>query len=391
MNIGGFVYAVCGAKEHIDTLHISLQVLSKQSQHPIWVITDSTRNETPIAWDRLIDIPTPREMSNHQASIFLKTSVHKHLPNDAYYAYLDSDILAMNGRINEIFNHFIPPIRFASDHCTLPNFSPHAVNCGCLEKFQLEQSAFESAQIRPSTQEGLHDQFELKKLLALLRKNRLQQLRETLRFAWNRKRYSLGPNFYYDKDSSVWKNAKGEAILGSHRQLIRDLKGQVSWSRFQKKWVNSSGNPIWDVACHHLKEQIQSEFGIRLTQAHWRHWNGGVFVFGPESHAFLSAWHEKCLNIFQLKAWKTRDQGTLVATVWEFGLQNQNPLPQSFNFLADANNEEIDFQQGQWYAPHPIEVNFAHIYHRFMDPTWPIWNRLSHHLALNQISEKLHS
>jgi hypothetical protein len=384
MKIGGFVYAVCGSKEHIDTLHISLQVLKRHSQYPIWVITDTTRNESPIAWNDLIDVRTPREMSHHQASIFLKTSVHQHLPPDAHYAYLDSDILAMGDGMNGIFDHFLAPIRFAADHCTLPSFSPHAVNCGCLEQFLSEQKAFDQAQVKPQTEQGLRDQFDLKKRLAALQTNKALQAWETLRFLWLRDRYSLDDRFFYDPQKALWKNAKNEAILGSQKQLIRDLKGQVKWNRWQKQWVNTKGKPIWNVSCHHLIERIQSEFGISVQQPNWQHWNGGVFLFGPESQAFLDAWHKKCLHIFQQANWKTRDQGTLIATAWEFGLQDQILLPTAFNFLADANNEDLDFQEGQWFNQQPIQVHLAHIYHRFMDPSWPIWNRLSDHLSLKR-------
>jgi hypothetical protein len=47
----------------------------------------------------------------------------------------------------------------------------------------------------------------------------------------------------------------------------------------------------------------------------WQHWNGGVFLFDDSSVEFLSSWHEKTvMRIFDLPNWKTRDQGTLIAT-----------------------------------------------------------------------------
>jgi hypothetical protein len=72
-----FVYVVCGDKEHIDTLHYSLLFLKHFSSNKIIVLTDSSRNETPVIHDSIIDIKTPEKYNNHQASIYLKTGVNQ--------------------------------------------------------------------------------------------------------------------------------------------------------------------------------------------------------------------------------------------------------------------------------------------------------------------------
>ena len=128
---GTFVFAVCGKSEHIDTLYFSIEKLKKFSKSEFIVVTDSSRNEKPILVDSLIDVKTPQEFDNHQASIYLKTGLFKFLPKGKLYCYLDSDVVAVSTECDAIFNDFIEPIRFAPDHCQVPMFSPAAVNCEC--------------------------------------------------------------------------------------------------------------------------------------------------------------------------------------------------------------------------------------------------------------------
>jgi hypothetical protein len=104
-----------------------------------------------------------------------------------------------------------------------------------------------------------------------------------------------------------------------------------------------------------------------------------VFLFDDRSHFFLDAWHEKTIRIFDDPAWRTRDQGTLATTAWEFGLQDAAVLPRSFNLIADshfgglmvsADGESLSVD-GFLTREHP---SFVHVIHRFGDPTWDVWN-----------------
>ena len=49
----------------------------------------------------------------------------------------------------------------------------------------------------------------------------------------------------------------------------------------------------------------------------------------------MERWHANTLAIFDDPRWKLRDQGTLAATVWQMGLQDQPTLPHKFNFIVD--------------------------------------------------------
>jgi len=88
--------------------------------------------------------------------------------------------------------------------------------------------------------------------------------------------------------------------------------------------------------------------------------------------------HESTLEIFDKPSWKIRDQGTLAMAAWKFGLEKNRPLDKKWNFLADNNNKQLRyneegyFSENNWNTKH--KVNFVHIYHRFGDENWDLWN-----------------
>jgi glycosyltransferase involved in cell wall biosynthesis len=265
-----FVYAVCGKATHIKTIHRSLEYLSPRTELPIIVVTDSRRNEIPVEHANVIDVATPGNFDHHQASIFLKTSLHRILPAGPDYVYLDSDVLAVDANTDRIFEHRYGPVTFAKDVTFAEHrvgmFSPWAVNCSC------------------------------------------------------------------PRDRGI--------------------------------------------ACVHLTQAIERKFGVRVP-AEWVNWNGGVFLFGPDAATFLDTWHSFTMQIFEDPYWKTRDQGTLIATVWKLGLNRQNCLPPQFNFILDQNNQYLRFDRGAGYTWHEslpfVRPSFLHLYHADLDrPGWTL-------------------
>ena len=129
-----FVFVVCGAKENIDELNFSLTYIRHFSDYPVFVVTDYKRNSEKIIHDIIINYSTPEKLDHHQASIYLKTRLDKILEPGLLYCYLDSDIVAVNREINEIFEHKKSTISFTSDIVDMRRFSCYAVKCGCMEK-----------------------------------------------------------------------------------------------------------------------------------------------------------------------------------------------------------------------------------------------------------------
>lgn len=117
--------------------------------------------------------------------------------------------------------------------------------------------------------------------------------------------------------------------------------------------------------CGHLREQLRARFDLDVP-GRWLHWNGGVFVFGPEAKPFLAMWQERAVASFGWPEWRTRDQGALIATVWSMGLEELPRLPRRFNFIADFDNPDLSFDPDRGWAHHPqgpwIEPVFLHLY-----------------------------
>lgn len=268
---GRFVFVVCGPVEHLDTLGTAIRHLRPVTKAEIWVVTDTHRNARPMdaeGTDHVVDVATPRELDDHQASIWLKTSVHRHVP-DGEWCYLDSDIIAAAPGVEGVFDERRGPVAFASDVTIRENsvdrFSPWAMTCDCV---------------------GYGDQH----------------------------------------------------------------------------------------SCAHLREQLTERFALDVP-GDWLHWNGGVFVFGADSAPFLDLWHERAVASFGWPEWKTRDQGTLIATAWTLGLQDLPRISPEFNFIADLGNYDLCLDLDRGWAHHPsgpwYDPKLLHLYTSPLeDPAW---------------------
>jgi hypothetical protein len=82
-----------------------------------------------------------------------------------------------------------------------------------------------------------------------------------------------------------------------------------------------------------LTEEIARKFAVQVERT-WRLWNGGVFLFDKASFKFLDTWHQFTMSIMHDYRWQTRDQGTLIATIWKYGIQDQATIPEEFNWIA---------------------------------------------------------
>jgi 4-hydroxybenzoate polyprenyltransferase len=268
-----WVFVVCGPAMHIHTLRTAVANLRPLTSLEVWVLTDSSRNEIELdttGIDRIVDVRSPERFDDHQASIWLKTGIHRHLP-EGEWCYLDTDVIAVAPGMEEVFDHRHGPVAFASDITIVENqvdrFSPWAMTCDCA---------------------GLGD----------------------------------------------------------------------------------------DHSCGHLREQLGARFDLEVP-GDWLHWNGGVFVFGPDAAPFLDLWCERSIASFDWPEWRTRDQGTLIATVWSLGLQDLPRLPSTFNFIADLGNGDLCLDPDRGWAAHPagpwLRPRFMHLYTSALeDPDWDL-------------------
>jgi len=379
-----FVFVVCGSKEHIDTLHFSLEYLRHFSKNKIFVLTDSSRNEIQIQHSEIIDVKTPKGYTNHQASIYLKTGIHQFVPKGNLYCYLDTDVIAVDSNCNQIFNQFIPPIIFAQDHCKVKAFSPYAINCGCFQKCETERNSFFEILSKQDKNHQLKDQktkHKRKKLdqkIAVIQNSFLSKIIYALRYYLSFPKFWLSKDVYYNKKKRTWHSVDGNIIKYEIDVKSLAKETNLKYTLWFNRWKNKKGEDIFNLNCNHLIETIFETFNIEIPEKNWQHWNGGVFLFNENSSAFLDEWHRKTLEIFDNDKWKTRDQGTLIANVWEFGLQKQPTLSKEWNFIADFHNNSLAIsRETNTLSDDLFETThhpkFVHVFHEWGNNDWEIW------------------
>jgi hypothetical protein len=127
-----FVFAVIGTA-HVEALDLPLRYLRHFSSKQIVVVQG--RSDISAKADHVIDITPPAQLSDHQASLWLKTGLMTHLRAnglaDRQFCYLDSDVIAVSCGVDEIFSCQTGPVGFCEDQVEIDIFSHWAVNCGC--------------------------------------------------------------------------------------------------------------------------------------------------------------------------------------------------------------------------------------------------------------------
>jgi hypothetical protein len=124
-----FAFAVAGAR-HVAAVDIALGYLKRVTRHEIVVV--QARSQRRAAHDQIVSVEVPAALSDHQASIELKTNLLAHVRGLAdEFCYLDSDVIAIDEGVDRVFDHSAGPVAFAADHADIDAFSGWAVDCGC--------------------------------------------------------------------------------------------------------------------------------------------------------------------------------------------------------------------------------------------------------------------
>ena len=385
MNNEFYVFVVCGSKEHIDTLHLSLKALTSFSEKDVLVLTDSTRNEIDVIHDSIIDVQTPIEYNHHQASIYLKTGIHRFLPIGNLYCYLDTDVIAMDKSCDAIFQQYNSPITFAPDHCKIQAFSSYAVNCGCADKCSEDREAYYKSVKKHDKNSELTSPMAktyqkcIEDWYAELQKSFLTKIFYTIRYFSSFPKFWLSKDIYFDKKRKLWATKDGEIVKYEVNLKSIAKEANLKYMLLVNEWKNKKGENIFKTDCDHLTLAIKRTFQVDVRDKNWQHWNGGVFLFNNESHNFLSDWHQKSILIFNEPEWQTRDQGTLISTVWEFGLQNHPILSKEWNFIADFHNNKLVVSKSAGYISDDLfrtayMPKFIHVFHEWGNEKWEVWN-----------------
>jgi hypothetical protein len=398
-----FVFVVCGDDKHIHTLKFSLRYLKHYSRLPVIVVTDTARNSVALEHEHVIDVRTPEALDHHQASIWLKTGLHNILPFPGEYCYLDSDVIALDSEVDKIFEYKTGPVTFAQDHCTLDKFSPSAVFCNCSEgsKKSGSQTDENLARLHKVLSEILPAPVRMRPELEVQKSELLHLLHSCYHKPYDNPLLSLSllmkrffiplksfriKSYRYIRRDKLWLNNSGEVVSFNFGYYTRKVRQNTAFCFDAKSgnWRFIDGRPLYVTAeeskCSHLHAAVFLKFGIQITENAWQHWNGGVFLFDEDSGDFMDAWHRMTLEVFSDTYWRTRDQGTLAATVWKLGLQNQICLPREFNFIVDYYDPGLQYISERGFSLNNFKdtfvPHFVHIYHHFGHKGWYVWDAI---------------
>src|SRR5262249_22291363 len=147
--------------------------------------------------------------------------------------------------------------------------------------------------------------------------------------------------YQFDADMATWSAWDGSVVRRNVVQVIQRRTG-FRYDSQSDTWRDAGGVPLRHT-CDHLRQAIKQKFGTTVADPDWQHWTGGVFFSDRHANSFLDTWHAWTMSVFADAQWRTRDQGTLIATVWEHGLQNHPVLPRRFNLIADYHSEHLQF------------------------------------------------
>jgi len=115
-----------------------------------------------------------------------------------------------------------------------------------------------------------------------------------------------------------------------------------------------------DASCGCLRRAIYEKFDVRIADPTWTHWNGGLFLFSQDSVDFAACWRDYTLLAFEDPYWRVRDQGTLAAAAWRFGLEAHAALPRRFNRIVDRfDGHPEERRAGLSVADYRIEAGYS--------------------------------
>lgn len=385
-----FVYVVCGGKEYLDQLNFSLKFLKHFSRYPVIVVTDCSRNEIPIQHDRIIHVDTPAQLTHHQAHLYLETRLPDFLDlqEEDVCCYLDSDMIAINTKINDVFANFSHPVRFAKDHCRIDYFSVGVMNCQCLQDFEQRKSLYYAIVnsfpvIDQGNASAVRDGSLLRQWFDIMKAHPWANFLTLVNYLFNR--YIRPANtfqfkeFTFDKSRKTWHNAAGNLIDFDFRYHNKKICEKFRLTYDGNSWIDESGRKVQPELphCHHLRTYLNNTYALNIPE-HYQHWNGGVFLFKKSSAEFMHYWHQLTMHETvggNIKPYD--DQGTLIASAFKFGIQDAPPLPVKYNFITDFDNPQVKFDQSKGYTYNNFKTifhpGFLHVYNHWGDDSWSIW------------------
>jgi len=150
--------------------------------------------------------------------------------------------------------------------------------------------------------------------------------------------------------------------LDSDIVATRDVDSIFSYNPDPILFCNDHSNVDYFSRCSvkngHLVDHLKKDFNVEVNKDYIQA-NGGLFLFDKCSIEFLRQWHTNCLKVFSLDSWVTRDQGALIATMFQMRLQNSPRLPSVYNYLI-SDHSFHDFARSCLLIQSKIHPFFLH-------------------------------
>lgn len=278
-----------------------------------------------------MEVDVPESFNDHQASIWLKTSLANITQTSTIYAYLDTDIYPI-GEIDKLFEAYKAPINFAQDIGYIDHFSPAAMKCNCQklfnEYFHYADSQLDFAVLNEK-QQKLH--------LYLHNHSKILKIWNFLKFNFSPNAFSYGNEFYFSKKEKKWVDNKNNTILYHNPKQQLESSGNAY---ILKKTDYPTLNYDETIACNHLRIYLMEEYNLQLN-SHVKIWNGGMFLFTSQSNDFLNLWHKTTLENLSSEQCKTKDQIGLVVAMKKYGLSAEHHfIPSKWNMIILDNDPQ---------------------------------------------------
>ncbi len=189
---------------------------------------------------------------------------------------------------------------------------------------------------------------------------------------------------YLDSDQ-IATSGQVDDIFDLYKPPITFAPDASTIDQFSRYAVNC---PCLSGSCGHLRDAIRERFGIDIPDGRVHHWNGGLYLFDQASVAFARRWHGNTMLSFDDVYWRVRDQGTLLVTQWQFGLQDHPLIPRSATRIVDrfygyAEAERDSLRPDRFFVDRgyklrgPNSPAFLHFINDGAGRTgWPAWDEM---------------
>lgn len=108
----------------------------------------------------------------------------------------------------------------------------------------------------------------------------------------------------------------------------------------------------------HITDHLKKIFDVHISKEYIQP-NGGLFLFNKSAELFLSKWYDNCLKILSDPiVWSTRDQGALLATIFQLHMQNNHRINNLYNYIINNTDTSPSIESLEKKLVNPYFIHF---------------------------------